>query len=61
MCRFRWVELQIQSLLPLKVAADVEARLSSLPATLEGSYWEVYRQIMESGEHASKLAVFTFQ
>lgn len=27
LARFRWVELQIQSLLPLKPAPDIEARL----------------------------------
>ena len=59
--RFRWVELQIQSLLPLKVAADIEQRLGSLPATLEASYWDIYRHILESGEHSSKLAILTFQ
>ena len=55
------MELQIQSLLPLKVAADIEQRLGSLPATLEASYWDIYRHILESGEHASKLAIFTFR
>ncbi|QLI65362.1 uncharacterized protein G6M90_00g001560 [Metarhizium brunneum] len=58
---FRWVELQIQSLLPLKVAADIRNRLGKLPPTLEGSYWEIYNTILESGRHASKLAIFTFQ
>ncbi|GAB1320899.1 NACHT domain-containing protein [Madurella fahalii] len=58
---FRWVELQIQSLRPLKVAADIEARLGALPATLEGSYWELYQTITDSGDHAAALADFTFQ
>ncbi|KAK8055731.1 hypothetical protein PG993_000958 [Apiospora rasikravindrae] len=58
---FRWVELQIQSLRRLKVAADVRARLGHLPETLEGTYWEVYQQILDSGENAAKLAIFTFQ
>ncbi|EXU97098.1 ankyrin repeat protein [Metarhizium robertsii] len=58
---FRWVELQIQSLVPLKVAADNRNRLGKLPPTLEGSYWEIYNTILESGKHASKLAIFTFQ
>ncbi|EFY94771.2 Ankyrin repeat-containing domain protein [Metarhizium robertsii ARSEF 23] len=59
--KFRWVELQIQSLVPLKVAADNRNRLGKLPPTLEGSYWEIYNTILESGKHASKLAIFTFQ
>ncbi|KAK7940733.1 uncharacterized protein PG986_013120 [Apiospora aurea] len=58
---FRWVELQIQSLRKLKVAADIKARLGHLPETLEGAYWEVYQQILASGENAAKLAIFTFQ
>ncbi|KAK8138075.1 ankyrin repeat domain-containing protein 29 [Apiospora sp. TS-2023a] len=58
---FRWVELQIQSLRRLKVAADIKARLGHLPETLEGAYWEVYQQILSSGENAAKLAIFTFQ
>lgn len=59
--RFRWVDLQIQSLRPLKVAADIEARLGALPSTLEESYWELYQTIRESGDHAAALADFTFQ
>ncbi|KAI0852291.1 putative ankyrin repeat-containing protein [Daldinia vernicosa] len=58
---FRWVDLQIQSLRPLKVAADIKARLGVLPSTLEGSYWEIYQSILESGDHAAALANFTFQ
>ncbi|TLD14961.1 hypothetical protein PspLS_10833 [Pyricularia sp. CBS 133598] len=58
---FRWVDLQIQSLRPLKVPADIEARLGALPATLEESYWGIYQDILASGEHATDLAVFTFQ
>ncbi|KAJ9155746.1 1-alkyl-2-acetylglycerophosphocholine esterase [Pleurostoma richardsiae] len=58
---FRWVDLQIQSLRSLKVAADIKARLGVLPATLEGSYWEIYRDIQESGDHAFQLAMFAFQ
>ncbi|KAH6689768.1 hypothetical protein F5X68DRAFT_260368 [Plectosphaerella plurivora] len=58
---FRWVDLQIQSLRPLKVAADIEARLGILPASLEESYWEVYQEILSSGDHATELAIFTFQ
>ncbi|OCK95346.1 uncharacterized protein K441DRAFT_557014, partial [Cenococcum geophilum 1.58] len=58
---FRWVDLQIQSLRTLKVAADIEARLGHLPETLEGSYWEIFQYIQESGEHAAKLARLTFQ
>ncbi|KAJ8119211.1 hypothetical protein ONZ43_g3796 [Nemania bipapillata] len=58
---FRWVELQIQSLRSLKVAADVRARLGKLPSTLEASYWEIFQQIRESGDSAFRLAVFAFQ
>ncbi|KAK4165517.1 ankyrin repeat protein [Cladorrhinum sp. PSN259] len=58
---FRWVDLQIQSLRPLKVAADIEARLGVLPATLEGSYWQIFQDILASGAHAAELAIFTFQ
>ncbi|KAM0481785.1 hypothetical protein ACHAPX_003111 [Trichoderma viride] len=58
---FRWVDLQIQSLKRVKVAADLKARLGALPDTLEGSYWEIYKEIQESGEHAFELANFTFQ
>ncbi|KAI8634826.1 hypothetical protein F5Y19DRAFT_469876 [Xylariaceae sp. FL1651] len=58
---FRWVDLQIQSLRPLKVAADVTARLGKLPNTLEGSYWEIFQQIEDSGENAFRLATLTFQ
>ena len=58
---FRWVDLQIQSLRSLKVAADIDKRLGRLPQTLEGSYLEVFEQIADSGEHAFRLAVFTFQ
>ncbi|KAI1799968.1 hypothetical protein F4811DRAFT_541451 [Daldinia bambusicola] len=58
---FRWVDLQIQSLRPLKVAEDIKARLGVLPTTLEGSYWEIYQSILESGDHAAALANFTFQ
>lgn len=47
--------------MPLKVAADIRDRLGKLPPTLEGSYWELYNTILESGKHASKLAIFTFQ
>ncbi|PTB74737.1 hypothetical protein M440DRAFT_1312929, partial [Trichoderma longibrachiatum ATCC 18648] len=42
---FRWVDLQIQSLKRVKVAADLKARLGALPATLEESYWEIYQEI----------------
>jgi len=59
--RFRWVDLQIQALRPLKVAADIEARLGALPVTLEELYWEIYQEILNSGEHAADLALFTFQ
>ncbi|KKO96727.1 hypothetical protein THAR02_11168 [Trichoderma harzianum] len=58
---FRWVDLQIQSLKRVKVAADLKARLGALPDTLEGSYWEIYQEIQQSGEHAFELANFTFQ
>ncbi|KAL6863996.1 hypothetical protein J3F83DRAFT_182220 [Trichoderma novae-zelandiae] len=58
---FRWVDLQIQSLKRVKVAADLRARLGALPATLEGSYWEIYQDIREAGDHAFELAKFTFQ
>ncbi|OPB46030.1 1-alkyl-2-acetylglycerophosphocholine esterase [Trichoderma guizhouense] len=58
---FRWVDLQIQSLKRVKVAADLKARLGALPDTLEGSYWEIYQEIQGSGEHAFELANFTFQ
>ncbi|GJC80956.1 putative ankyrin repeat protein MM_0045 [Colletotrichum liriopes] len=58
---FRWVALQIQSLRVLKLAADIQARLGVLPATLEESYWEVYQQINASGAHATNLATFTFR
>ncbi|ROT37869.1 hypothetical protein SODALDRAFT_324350 [Sodiomyces alkalinus F11] len=58
---FRWVDLQIQSLRPLKIAADVESRLGVLSATLEESYWEIYEDIRRSGDHAADLADFTFQ
>lgn len=43
------------------MAADVEARLGVLPVTLEESYWGIYQEILGSGEHATDLAVFTFQ
>lgn len=43
------------------MAADLKARLGALPDTLEGSYWEIYQEIQESGEHAFELANFTFQ
>jgi ankyrin repeat protein len=43
------------------VAADIETRLGALPATLEGSYWEIYQEIQESGEHAAALADLAFQ
>ncbi|KAH7072565.1 hypothetical protein FB567DRAFT_205894 [Paraphoma chrysanthemicola] len=58
---FRWVDLQIQSLRSLKVAADIDERLGRLPSTLEESYVEIFEQIIASGEHASRLAIFTFQ
>ncbi|KAI0481698.1 hypothetical protein F4859DRAFT_475673 [Xylaria cf. heliscus] len=58
---FRWVDLQIQSLRPLKVAADVRARLGVLPTTLEASYWEIYQQTIDSGDNALKLATLTCQ
>ena len=58
---FRWVDLQIQSLRSLKVAADIESRLGRLPQSLEESYLELLEQIEASGEHAFLLAVFTFQ
>ncbi|OTA07712.1 hypothetical protein A9Z42_0086230 [Trichoderma parareesei] len=58
---FRWVDLQIQSLKRVKVAADLKARLGALPATLEESYWEIYQEIREAGDHAFGLANFTFQ
>jgi ankyrin repeat protein len=58
---FRWVDLQIQSLRPLKVAADIDDRLGRLPQTLEESYFEMFEQIASSGEHAFGLAIFTFQ
>lgn len=47
--------------MPLKFAADIRDRLGKLPPALEGSYWEIYNTILESGKHASKLAIFTFQ
>lgn len=53
--------MQIQALRPLKVAADIEARLGALPATLEESYWDIYQEILNSGQHATELALFTFQ
>lgn len=43
------------------MAADIRERLGSLPNTLEELYWEMYQQVMDSGEHAAELAVFTFQ
>ncbi|KAK4225942.1 hypothetical protein QBC38DRAFT_529985 [Podospora fimiseda] len=58
---FLWVDLQIQSLRPLKVAADIEARLGVLPATLEGSYWQIYQDILASGDYSAELAILTFQ
>jgi hypothetical protein len=58
---FRWVDLQIQSLRQLKLPADIEARLGRLPRTLADLYLEIYQQIRESGEHAVRLATFTFQ
>ncbi|KAM7197300.1 hypothetical protein V8F33_005728 [Rhypophila sp. PSN 637] len=58
---FRWVDLQIQALRHLKVAADIELRLGALPVTLEESYWEIYQGILNSGEHAANLAIFTFR
>ncbi|KAI0856607.1 hypothetical protein F4860DRAFT_398338 [Xylaria cubensis] len=58
---FRWVDLQIQSLRPLKVAADVSTRLGVLPTTLEASYREIYQDIIDSGDNALALATFTFQ
>lgn len=44
-----------------KVAGDIKARLGTLPETLEGSYWEIYQDILTSGEYALALANFTFQ
>lgn len=58
---FRWADLQIQSLRPLKVAADIERRLGRLPKSLDDSYFEIFEQIEESGEYALRLAVMTFQ
>jgi Cdc6-like AAA superfamily ATPase len=58
---FRWVDLQIQSLRPLKVAADIDDRLGCLPETLEESYFEMFDQIAKSGAHAFGLAISTFQ
>ncbi|KAI1415399.1 hypothetical protein F5Y13DRAFT_196737 [Hypoxylon sp. FL1857] len=58
---FRWVDLQIQSLRPLKVAGDIKARLGVLPLTLESSYMEIYQNILSTGDHAASLANFTFQ
>ncbi|KAF0316111.1 ankyrin repeat protein [Colletotrichum asianum] len=58
---FRWVALQIQSFRSLKLAADVRGRLGALPGTLEEAYWEIFEHIQASGEHAAKLATFTFQ
>ncbi|KAJ2991079.1 hypothetical protein NUW58_g2655 [Xylaria curta] len=58
---FRWVDLQIQSLRPLKLAEDVRSRLGTLPTTLEDSYWEILQQIKATGENALRLATFTFQ
>lgn len=43
------------------MAADLKARLGALPATLEESYWEIYQEIREAGDHAFGLANFTFQ
>ncbi|KAI0537334.1 hypothetical protein GGR58DRAFT_502306 [Xylaria digitata] len=37
------------------------ARLGTLPATLEASYWDILEQIRNSGNHALRLATFTFQ
>ena len=39
----------------------MRARLGVLPDTLEGSYWEIFRQIRDSGENAFRLATFAFQ
>ncbi|TRX91334.1 hypothetical protein FHL15_007756 [Xylaria flabelliformis] len=58
---FRWADLQIQSLRPLKVAADVSTRLGVLPTTLEASYRQIYQDIIDSGDNALALATFTFQ
>lgn len=58
---FLWVDLQIQSLRSLKIAADIDERLGRLPRTLEESYLEIFEQIRASGQHAFELAVFTFQ
>ena len=55
------MELQIQSLVPLKMAADIETRLGKLPPTLRESYWEVYNRIIQSGETSAILAIFTFR
>ncbi|KAI1167471.1 hypothetical protein F5B18DRAFT_601893 [Nemania serpens] len=58
---FRWVDLQIESLRRIKLAPDLRARLGKLPATLEASYWDIFQQITEFGEHAYRLATFTIQ
>jgi hypothetical protein len=58
---FRWVDLQIQSLRPLKIAVNIDDRLGRLPETLEESYFEMFDQIAKSGAHAFGLAIFTFQ
>lgn len=43
------------------MAGDIAARLGKLPASLEESYWVLYQQILASGEHSSKLAIFVFR
>lgn len=54
--RFQWADLQIKSLCRLKLASDVEERLTMLPATLESTYSQILDEIKQGTPKKFHLA-----
>lgn len=59
--RFRWVDLQIETLKHYKLDQDLKSRLGHLPQTLEHSYYTIYATIIDAGPNAQRLADGVFK
>lgn len=62
-CRFRWVELSIETLSNsrrLSVEKDVRSELGKLPAKLEQQYAVIYTDIQESAQSTASIAKRVF-
>lgn len=59
--RFRWVDLQLETLKRAKLDQDLKTQLGRLPRTLDNSYYAIYCAIQDSGTCAKLLANGVFQ